>query len=85
MKWKEFLTLCTDFAMSKAERTALKNLKDNTNLNILPADKGNATVILNATDYKQKISTMIREPAYKKLKKDPTAAIERKTTRLLKI
>jgi hypothetical protein len=70
--------------LSKAERTALKNLKDNTNLTILPADKGNATVILNTTDYKQKISTMLQEPAYKKLKKDPTAAIERTTTRLLK-
>ena len=57
--------------LSKAERTALKNLKDNTNLTILPADKGNATVILNTTDYKQKISTMLQEPAYKKLKKRP--------------
>ena len=41
--------------LTKNERTALTALKDNTHLTILPADKGNATVILNTTDYKQKI------------------------------
>ena len=39
------------------ERAALKTLKDNVYLTILPADKGNATVVLNTSDYKQKISS----------------------------
>ena len=68
----------------RTERAALKILKDNVNLTILPADKGNATVILNTSDYKQKISSLLQDPAYRKLTKDPTDSIERKTTALLK-
>ena len=64
--------------------TALKTLKDNTQLTILPADKGNATVILNSTDYKLKIASLLGDSAYKKLDKDPTDSIERKTIKLLK-
>jgi len=59
-------------------------LKDNVNLTILPADKGNAMVLLNTSDYKQKISSLLQDPAYRKLTKDPTDSIERKTTALLK-
>jgi len=66
------------------ERAALKTLKDNVNLTILPADKGNATVVLNTSDYKQKISSFLQDPAYRKVTKDPTDSIERKTTALLK-
>jgi hypothetical protein len=33
--------------LTKTERVALRTLKDNTHLTILPADKGNATAILN--------------------------------------
>ena len=62
----------------------LKTLKDNTQLTILPADKGNATVILNTTDYKLKIASLLGDCAYKKLDKDPTDSIERKTIKLLK-
>jgi hypothetical protein len=70
--------------LTKNERTALKTLKDNTELTILPADKGNATVILNTTDYKLKIASLLGDSAYKKLDKDPTDSIERKTIKLLK-
>jgi hypothetical protein len=70
--------------LTKTERAALRTLKDNTHLTILPADKGNATVILNTTDYKQKIVSLLEDSAYKKLKKDPTETIERKTSQLLK-
>jgi len=70
--------------LRKTERAALTTLKDNTNLSILPADKGNATVVLNTSYYKQKISSILEDPAYRKLAKDPTDAIERKTILLLK-
>jgi predicted RNA-binding protein Jag len=40
--------------ITRAEGEALRSLKDNTDLTILPADKGNATVTLNTADYKQK-------------------------------
>jgi hypothetical protein len=70
--------------LTKNERTALKTLKDNTELTILSADKGNATVILNTVDYKLKIASLLSDSAYKKLDKDPTESIERKTIKLLK-
>jgi len=63
--------------LRKTERAALKTLKDNTNLTILPADKGNAMMVLNTSDYKQKISSLLEDPVYRKLAKDPTDAIER--------
>ena len=53
------------------ERAALKTLKDNVNLTILPADKGNATVVLNTSDYKQKISSLMEDSAYRTLTKIP--------------
>jgi hypothetical protein len=40
---------------------ALKELKKNTHLTILPADKGNATVILNTTDYKLKTASLLED------------------------
>ena len=54
------------------------------NITILPADKGNAMVVLNTSDYKQKISSLLQDPAYRKLTKDPTDSVEWKTTPLLK-
>jgi len=36
----------------RLEREALRNLKKNTDLTIIPAEKGNATVIINTVDYK---------------------------------
>jgi hypothetical protein len=47
--------------VARTERAALKTLKKNTNLTILPADKGNATLILNTIDYKQKITSLFQD------------------------
>jgi DNA-binding PucR family transcriptional regulator len=49
--------------LTKNERMALRTLKDNTHLTILPAHKGNATVILNTTDYKLKIVSLLEDSA----------------------
>jgi len=70
--------------LTKNERMALRTLKDNTHLTILPDDKGIATVILNTKDYKLKIAYLLENSAYKKLNMDPTDSTERKTTQLLK-
>jgi len=70
--------------ITTTEMAALKTLKDNVNLTILPAYKGNATVVLNTSDYKQKISSLLEDSSYRTLTKDPTDAIERKTILLLK-
>jgi hypothetical protein len=51
---------------------------------LLPADKGNAAVVLGTSDYNKKIATLLQDKAYAKLKKDPTESIESKTVLLLK-
>ena len=40
--------------------------------------------MLNTSDYKQKISSLLEDSAYRTLTKDPTDSIERKTILLLK-
>jgi hypothetical protein len=40
--------------------------------------------VLNTSDYKQKISSLLEDSAYRTLTKDPTDSIERKTILLLK-
>jgi hypothetical protein len=62
----------------------VKTLRTDSDLTVLPADKGNASVILNTIDYEQKINALLKDSTYKKLTKDSTEAIERKTTLLLK-
>jgi hypothetical protein len=69
---------------SKAERDALLAFKKYEDLVILPADKGNATVVMNTVDYSKKMKELLNEPAYKILHKDPTSKIERKTATLIR-
>jgi hypothetical protein len=62
--------------LTRAEQEALQNLKKNTDLTILRADKGNATVILNNMDYKRKITSLLEDPSYKRFARDPTKLTE---------
>ena len=62
--------------ITKAERAALRNLKNNTDLTILSADKGNATMILNTVDYKHKITSLLEAPSCRRLARDPTDSTE---------
>ena len=45
-------------------------------ITILPADKGNATVVIDTADYEKKVADLLEHPPFKKLKKDPTARNE---------
>ena len=69
--------------LNKNERTALRQLRQDNSIHVLKADKGNATVIMNRTDYDKKVQEMLTTPTYKKLKKDPTTSTERKVTKHL--
>ena len=51
---------------------------------ILPADKGNATVVMNRDEYEEKLETMLVDGTYRRLKKDPTGKIERRIGTALK-
>jgi len=70
--------------LNPLERKAINNLKSDNTIKILPADKGNATVILSSDDYEQKLTTLINEGNYSKLNKDPSEKIERQIYNLLK-
>jgi hypothetical protein len=70
--------------LSGAVRRALRSLGINAYLTLPQADKGNATVVLNTKEYNKKVSDLLRALTYWKLPKDPTEAVEWKTTLLLK-
>ena len=46
---------------------------------ILPADKGRATVVMDKTEYEEKVNTMLNDAhTYEKLQADPTSSYKRK-------
>jgi hypothetical protein len=57
----------------RVEREALLALRNDDSIMILPADKGNATVILSSTDYNSKIRALLDELVHKRLTSDPTS------------
>ncbi|XP_062837651.1 uncharacterized protein LOC134299269 [Anolis carolinensis] len=70
--------------ITRKERQAIKDLNSDPEIIILPADKGNATVIMETKQYKEKIRQLLDPTIYKKLKQDPTNKITRKTNTLIK-
>ena len=66
------------------ELAGLKALRKDSSIIILPADKGNATVVMNTVDYEDKVMQLISTDNYIALKKDPTASIERKVYQTLR-
>ena len=69
--------------ISKGEQRALIELRKNKQLIILPADKGNATVVMNSADYETKIKDLLSADNYSIRKRDPTIFLEKKTKQLL--
>ncbi|XP_072048791.1 uncharacterized protein [Amphiura filiformis] len=64
--------------IKKGEQKALFDLKKDENITILPADKGRATVVLNTSDYEDKMESLLNDQTtYQKLAKDPTPAYKR--------
>ena len=65
--------------LTKDERQALKRLKTDENIVILPADKGPLTVVVDKTDYYDKMDALVNDKqTYEVLKRDPTPALKRK-------
>ena len=63
--------------IKKDHRRALRKLRDLEDEVILPADKGNATVVMKRSDYDEKMRGMLDDTTtYRKLPKDPTATQE---------
>ena len=58
---------------------ALKRLKNDDNIVILPADKGRVTLVMDKTDYFDKMDALVSDKqTYEELKRDPTPALLRK-------
>ena len=63
--------------LSRSEKLALSQLKQDESIIILPADKGRATVILDKADYINKCNDHLDNGPYEKLKKDPTESTKK--------
>ncbi len=62
-----------DYNITPGEREAIKSLRADKDIMILPADKGRAVVVMDKKEYKEKANKLLSdEKTYKKEKKDPT-------------
>jgi hypothetical protein len=52
--------------ISKQEMAAIKSLKQDKDIRILQADKGNCTVVLDEVEYKNKLNTLLQSGSYEK-------------------
>ena len=65
-----------DNNLTNDERQALKRLKTDKDILILPADKGRVTVVMDRTDYHDKMNGLVNDKqTYEELKRDPTPAL----------
>ncbi|GFS02221.1 hypothetical protein ElyMa_001117400 [Elysia marginata] len=70
--------------LTSDEKTALKDLRTNTNIIIKPADKGGAVVVMNTADYTTECTKQLSNTLYyKKLESDPTATYNNTIKRVL--
>ena len=68
-----------DNNLTKDEQQALKRLKNVNDIVILPADKGRVTVVMDKTDYFDKMDALVNDKqTYEELKRDPTPSLQRK-------
>ena len=66
------------------QRKALHNLKNDTNIVIIPADKGRATVIMDKSNYTHKMIQTLSDDKYRTLRRDPTVKVENRIASALK-
>ena len=65
-----------DSNLTKDEQHALKRLRNDKDIVILPADKGRVTVVMDKTDYHDKMDALVNDKqTYEELKRDPTPAL----------
>ena len=66
------------------ERQAMRTLKQDEEIVILQADKGNTTVLLNTTEYVEKAEAILSKPPFKRLQRNPTRRNEKRVNDVLK-
>lgn len=70
--------------LSINEFNALKTLKSDESIVIVPADKGRTTVIMDKSDYEEKMNSLLNGGQYLKIPKDPTTNIMNKIKSIIK-
>ena len=69
---------------TKDERKAIQQLKKEESVLLSPADKGKATVVIDVSEYEEKINEMLSdERTYEKLTSDPTQRYKRELVTIL--
>lgn len=64
--------------LTKQEQQALKQLKKEKSITIVPADKGRSTVVLDSSSYDEKVNLMLsNHKTYEQLATDPTNKYKR--------
>ncbi|XP_071052554.1 uncharacterized protein [Onthophagus taurus] len=66
------------------EKKALRSIKEKSEIVVLPADKGNTTVVMERKEYDDKMMNLLDPATYRKIKRDPTDKIVRKMKELIK-
>ena len=69
--------------ITKEMQDALKHLKEDQTIMVLPADKGRASVVMDTDTYHTKMSSLIENGPYQLLNKDPTDRLTRKLSEKL--
>ena len=70
--------------ITSTERQALKSIKEDASIVILPADKGRATVVMDKVAYEEKVQTLLSDTTtYTPLTKDPTSEFQTKIARTI--
>ena len=65
--------------MTVDEQHALKRLRNDKDIVILPADKGRVTVVIDKTDHHDKMDALVNDKqTYEELKREPTPALQSK-------
>ena len=57
--------------VDKHFKRAITELCKDNSIFILPTDKGNITVVMNRTHYRDKMMSLLKDPAYKELRGTP--------------
>ena len=65
-------------------RKVVGTLRGDGSIVIVLADKGNSTVVMDRSEYDQKLNIMLSDNTYRKLKKDPTAKTERQVAKAVR-
>ena len=69
--------------LSRDQRAALRELKDDYSIVIMPADKGNAAVVMSKVDYTNKALAILERSPFERVKKCPSRKVESATNTYL--